>query len=173
MIYWKLTALVVFVGSIFGANYLIGNIGTTCIPNGPCLIPVGFGLEAPSGILAIGIAFTARDAVQRLLGIRWAIGAVVVGAALSAFLSPALALASGVAFLLSEGLDLGVYTPLQRRNLVVAVAASNTIGLIVDSAVFLFLAFGSLAFIEGQILGKMYMTLMVLPGVWYLRRRYG
>ena len=99
--------------------------------------------------------------------------AVIVGAALSAILSPALALASGTAFLLSEGLDLAVYTPLQRRNLVAAVAASNVVGFIVDSAVFLFLAFGSLAFIEGQLLGKAYMTLLALPGVWYLRRRYG
>jgi len=47
------------------------------------------------------------------------------------------------------------------------------VGLVVDSAVFLFLAFGSLAFIEGQILGKFYMTMLALPGVWVLKRRYG
>ena len=169
----KVIAVAVFIGSIFGANYMISNVGTFCVPDGPCVIPVGFGIEAPSGILAIGIAFTARDAVQRLLGVRWAIGAVVVGAGLSAGIAPALAMASGAAFLLSETLDLAVYTPLQRRNLVGAVAASNVVGLVVDSAVFLFLAFGSLAFIEGQILGKLYMTMLALPGVWVLKRRYG
>ena len=55
-----------------------------------------------------------------------------------------LVLASGVAFLLSEFADLGVYTPLARRRLVLAVVASSVVGLVVDSIVFLWLAFGSL-----------------------------
>ena len=43
-----------FLATIPAANYLIGNVGTVCIPNGPCLIPVAPGLMAPSGVLMIG-----------------------------------------------------------------------------------------------------------------------
>jgi uncharacterized PurR-regulated membrane protein YhhQ (DUF165 family) len=71
--------------------------------------------------------------------------------------------------LLAEGLDLFVYTPLQRRNLVVAVVASNTVGVIVDSIVFLSLAFGSLALLKGQVIGKLWMTVIALPSILALR----
>jgi hypothetical protein len=166
---WIYAAL--FIGSIWLANYLIGHVGTTCPPASPCLVPVWPGIMAPSGVLAIGAAFTLRDLVQRRLGRNVTIGAIVVGALLSASLSPALAMASGTAFLLSELLDLLVYTPLQRRHLVAAVVASNLVGLVVDSVVFLFLAFGSLRFIAGQIIGKAWMTLLALPLIALLRRR--
>ena len=62
-------ALAGFVATIPAANWLIGNLGTTCVPNGPCLIPVGFGLMAPSGVLMIGLALVLRDLVQRRLGL--------------------------------------------------------------------------------------------------------
>lgn len=159
-----------FISTIFLANFLIGNVGY-CQANAPCVIPVWPGVMAPSGVLAIGLGFTLRDLVQRRLGLGWTVAGIVIGAALSALLSPALALASGAAFLLSETLDLLVYTPLWRRNLVAAVIASNVVGLVVDSAVFLWLAFNSLQFIEGQIIGKLLMTLLALPVVWWLHRR--
>ena len=60
-----------------------------------------------------------------------------MGVALSALLDCSLALASGLAFLVSETLDLMVNTPLQRRNLVAAFIGSNIVGLVVDSAIFL------------------------------------
>ena len=40
----------------------LGNVGTVCVPNGPCLIPVAPGLMAPSGVLLIGAA----DEIERL-----------------------------------------------------------------------------------------------------------
>lgn len=160
--------LIGFISTIFLANYLIGHVGYYCNP--VCVIPVWPGIMAPSGVLAIGLGFTLRDLVQRHLGIRYTILAILVGAGLSALLSPALALASGVAFLLSEMLDLAVYTPLVRRNLMGAVVASNVVGLVVDSVVFLTLAFGSLAFLPGQIIGKALMTLAALPVIWWIRR---
>jgi hypothetical protein len=49
--------------------------------------------------------------------------------------------------------------------------ASNVVGLVVDSAVFLFLAFGSLRFIAGQIIAKAWMTLLALPLIALPRRR--
>lgn len=95
--------------------------------------------------------------------------AIVAGALLSAALDTSLALASGVAFLLAESLDLFVYTPLQRRHLVGAVVASNIVGLVVDSIVFLTIAFGSLALFEGQVIGKAWMTLVAIPVVVAIR----
>jgi uncharacterized PurR-regulated membrane protein YhhQ (DUF165 family) len=154
------------------ANWLIGHAGTVCVPQGPCLIPVAPGLMAPSGVLMVGLALVLRDLVQRRLGLGFAVAAILAGAALSALLAPpALVVASAAAFLLSEAADLAVYTPLQRRGLVLAVAASGLAGLVVDSVVFLGLAFGSLEFLAGQVVGKLWMVLLALPVVHWLRRR--
>lgn len=154
------------------ANWLIGNAGTVCVPAGPCLIPVAPGLLAPSGVLVIGLALVLRDLVQRRLGLGWAAGAIAGGTVLSAFLAPpALVVASATAFFLSEAADLGVYTPLQRRGLTRAVLASSAVGLVVDSVVFLWLAFGSLDYLAGQIIGKAWMVAIALPLIALLRRR--
>lgn len=151
-------ALAAYAATIPAANWMIGNVGE-CIPNGPCLIPVGFGLMAPSGVLMIGAALVLRDAVHSLLGWKWAAAAILIGAALSFTFSPAaLVVASVSAFVISELADLSVYAPLRRKRLVLAVLASGAVGAAVDSAVFLWLAFGSLDFIAGQIVGKLWMT---------------
>ena len=167
-----IVCLVLFGLTIPAANWLIGHVGTVCAPNGPCLIPVAPGLMAPSGVTMIGIALVLRDLVQRRLGVGVSIVAINVGAALSAVIAPAsLVIASTVAFLLSEFADLAVYTPLARRRLVAAVVASSMVGLVVDSIVFLYLAFGSLDFLVGQIVGKAWMVLASIPFVAWLRRR--
>jgi queuosine precursor transporter len=154
------------------ANWLIGHAGTVCVPNGPCLIPVAPHLMAPSGVLMIGLALVLRDLVQRRLGLLWAVAAILAGAALSALLAPpALVLASAAAFLISELADLAVYTPLQRQRFVAAVIASSLVGLVVDSSLFLYLAFGSLDYLAGQVVGKAWMVLLTLPMITWLRRR--
>ncbi len=154
------------------ANWMIGNVGTVCPPDSPCLIPVAPGIMAPSGVVMIGLALVLRDLLQRRLGVKAAIIGIIAGALLSAFFAPKqLVIASALAFLISETADLLVYTPLQRKRLVLAVAVSSIIGLIVDSIIFLWLAFGSLAFLEGQIIGKTWMVLLTLPVVAWLRRR--
>jgi len=161
-----------FAATVPLANWLIGNVGTFCVPDGPCVIPVGFGLTAPSGVLAVGAALVLRDLVQRRLGVTWAVTAIMVGAALSATFAPkALVIASTAAFLLSELADLSVYTPLQRRRLMLAVLASGVVGLVVDSIIFLWLAFGSLDFLPGQIVGKSWAVFAALPLIHLLRRR--
>ena len=163
--------LVMFTGCIPAANWMIGNVGTICVANGPCLIPVAPDLMAPSGVLMIGLALVLRDLVQRRLGRVWTVCAIVFGAVLSALLAPTpLVVASGSAFLLSELADFAVYTPLQRRRLVLAVFLSSIVGLVIDSLVFLQLAFGSLEFIAGQIVGKAWMVLLALPLIWLIRR---
>jgi uncharacterized PurR-regulated membrane protein YhhQ (DUF165 family) len=161
-----------FVACVPLANWLIGHVGTVCVPNGPCLIPVAPHIDAPSGVLMVGLALVLRDLVQRRLGITWALAAIAVGTVLSATFAPAtLVVASASAFLLSEFADLAVYTPLQRRGMVRAVLFSSVAGLVVDSIVFLWLAFGSLAFLPGQIIGKAWMVLLALPVVAWLRNR--
>ena len=164
--------LVLFCLTIPAANWMIGNVGSTCVPKGPCLLPVAPGLMAPSGVLMIGAALVLRDLVQRRLGVEYGIAAIVAGAALSAGFAPhSLVIASAAAFLLSELADFAVYTPLARRRLVLAVIASSMVGLVVDSLIFLWLAFGSLDFLAGQIVGKAWMVLLAIPLVTYLRRR--
>ena len=153
--------LISFVATIPAANYLIQNVGVTCITNGPCLIPVLPGIMAPSGVLMIGLALVLRDAVHSTLGARWSIAAIFIGAALSAVLAPAsLVIASGVAFLFSELADLAVYAPMRKRYPVNAVLASGLIGAIVDSVLFLAIAFGSLQFLAGQVVGKVWMSVL-------------
>lgn len=157
----KIIVFLAYLATIPIANWLIGNVGTVCIPNGPCLIPVAPGLMAPSGVLMIGAALVLRDAVQQLLGIRWAFVAIACGVVLSALVAPpALVIASATAFVISELLDLGVYTPLRKRNLSLAVLASGVVGAAADSAIFLWLAFGSVEFIAGQLVGKLWMTVI-------------
>jgi uncharacterized PurR-regulated membrane protein YhhQ (DUF165 family) len=164
--------LILFCLTIPAANWMIGHIGTVCVVNGPCLLPVAPGVMAPSGVLMIGIALVLRDLVQRRLGVEFGIGAIIAGAAISAGLAPpSLVLASATAFLLSEFADFAVYTPLARRRLVLAVLVSSLVGLVVDSIVFLWLAFGSLDFLAGQIIGKLWMVLLATPFVAFLRRR--
>lgn len=132
-----------YAGCIWLANWLLFNVGTPG-PGGIHTIPVWPGVAAPSGVLAAGATLTLRDAVQRRSGLAASFVAVLLGTTLTALVSPAAALASGTAFLVAELLDLGVYTRLRRR-FAVAVFASNLVGSVVDSVLFLSLAFGATA----------------------------
>lgn len=154
-------ALAAYISTIWVANYLIVHYG---------LVPVGFGLLAPAGVYAAGLAFTLRDIVQRTLGVGLVLAGITAGGVLSLWISPRFAVASAVAFTLSEMSDLAVYTPLERRSWLGAVAASNTVGLVLDSVVFLWLAFGSLALLKGQVVGKAEMTLVALLVLVPIRR---
>lgn len=153
----KFAAFVLFAATIPAANWLIGNVGTTCVPDGPCLIPVGFGLMAPSGVLMIGLALVLRDWVHELAGWRWAMVAVLIGGILSLAVSPPfLAVASATAFIFSEMADLAVYAKLRERGKALAVMTSQIVGAALDSALFVWIAFGSLDFSAGTTLAKLY-----------------
>lgn len=155
-------ALIGYIGTIVAANWALQTFG---------LIPVWPGLLAPAGVLFAGLAFTLRDLVQEQMGRAWTLAAIGLGAALSWLVSPQFALASGLAFLVSELADFVVYTPIRERHWLGAVAASNTVGLVVDSALFLWLAFGSLDFLAGQIVGKLEVTVLTVAVLWMWRRR--
>lgn len=155
-------ALVAYVFTIFAANWLIVHVG---------LVHVWWtGLLAPAGVYAVGFALIFRDIVQTTLG-RWpVVGAILVGAALSYLIAPGFAAASAVAFLASESADFAVYTPLEERQWYAAVAVSNVVGAVVDSMLFLALAFGSLDLLAGQVVGKLSMTALALPFLIWTRR---
>ena len=153
-----IVAVVLYMGTVVAANYFVQHVGTQPFPGGPHTIAVGFGQRAPSGVLWVGLAFTLRDAVQSTLGRRWAVLAILAGAVLSYAVAPSLAWGAACAIQRSE-----IYTPLVERNRVVpAVLLSNTLGLLLDTFVFLWLAFHSLDFWQGQVIGKAWMTLLAL-----------
>lgn len=155
----KYASVLLYIGLIFAANWAVDEFG---------IVPVGFGLMAPAAVYVVGLAFIARDLVQRSLGKTWAVAAILVGAGLSAIVSPELALASGCAFLASETVDFLVYTALERRWLT-AVLLSGAVALVVDSLLFLWLAFGSLEFLNGQLVGKALATAAGILVLWGVR----
>lgn len=143
---------VAFLATIPAANWLIVQYG---------VIPVGFGLMAPAGVLMVGASFVLRDLLHKEEGPKAVIAAILCGAILSSLVAPPeLVFASVTAFLFSELADMGVYQPMLRRGMVQAMLLSSMVGSIVDSAIFLWLAFGDLQYLAGQILGKFEMVLI-------------
>ena len=151
-----------YLATIAGANWAITRFG---------VIPVGFGYEAPAGVWFVSAALVLRDAVQYRSGKVAALLVMAAGVALSvAVASPALALASGAAFACSELTDFAVFTWLAPRW-ARAVLAGGMAGLVIDSVVFLSLAFGSLEFLPGQIIGKTYGVVAASAVIAWRRRR--
>jgi uncharacterized PurR-regulated membrane protein YhhQ (DUF165 family) len=134
-----------FIACIFLANYAIQNWGVELFPGGPHMVTL-LGLTAPSGVLFVGLSFSLRDGAQMALGKWHVLAAVVLGAGLSYLVAPSLAWASAAAFLASEFGDWAVYTPLvERGKTTLAIALSNTVGSLIDTLLFLWIAFGTLA----------------------------
>lgn len=152
-----------FASTVWLANWLVEHYGA---------VSVGFGLVAPAGVYAAGLAFTLRDLTQRLLGKLAVVVCIMIGAWLSWWISDIqrIALASAVAFLGSELCDFVVYSRIEARSWLGAIAASNTVGLVIDSIIFLSIAFGSLTFLKGQIVGKLWMTLLAVVVLWMLSK---
>ena len=148
---------------IFAANWAVQRFG---------LVPVGFGLRAPAAVYFVGLAFTLRDLVQNILG-RWVSVAAIAPARWSRRRSrrrwrwpvgsPSSAPSSPTSL---------VYTPLLRRGWIVALVPANLAGCVVDSLVFLSIAFGSLSLLGGQVLGKAWMTALAVLLLAPLRRWY-
>lgn len=155
-----------FIACVWLANYAITHWGDPTFPGGPHTVTI-LGLTAPSGVLVVGLSFSLRDGAQYGLGRYWVLVGIVVGALLSALTADAsIALASGLAFFIGEASDFAVYTPLaERGKWLWGVGLSNTVGSLVDSVVFLWVAFGWASlndFLKGQFFLKLLMTLPVL-----------
>ena len=166
-----LIAVAVLFGSMLAANYVTTDYG---------FVPVGFGLSATAGTFFAGFALAARDAINDVWG-RLAVVAVILIGTLVSFTLSALeiAIVSAAAFLVSESLDFVVYVPLRKRakfgdkKWALAVVASNIVGAITDTVVFLGVAFGSAAILPalpGQLVGKLYATIVYLLIGWAIAR---
>jgi uncharacterized PurR-regulated membrane protein YhhQ (DUF165 family) len=129
-------------------------------------IAVWPGLAIPVGAVFAGVALTARDLVHEVFGARGVAVAVGLGALLSWLLAgPGIAVASAVAFTGSELVDTLLYTRLRWRSRLLAVAGSNLGGLVVDSLLFVPLAFGSFAAVPGQLAGKAAATALTVAAL--------
>jgi uncharacterized PurR-regulated membrane protein YhhQ (DUF165 family) len=155
-------ALTGYAAAIAGANTLTAHNG---------LVPVGFGLTATAGTYSAGAALMLRNLVQDTLGRRFVAAAIVAGAALSAITSPALALASGIAFGVSELADTALYTPLRRHGWARAALPASLLGATVDSLLFLGLAGFPVTArgMAGQLVGKAWAIWLPVAAVTLLR----
>jgi len=161
-----IVAAVVYVASVVLANWLTTRYG---------FVPVGFGLTATAGTYAAGLTLALRDVAQDVGGRWFVLALIALGGGLSyLFADAAIATASLVAFTVSELADLTTYTPLRERNWYGAVFASNVVGAVVDTVLFLGIAFGFASVrgaIAGQLVGKLWATLAFLALAYLLRRR--
>ncbi len=146
------------------AAIVLANVATSVFG----LVAIGFGLVVTAGTFAAGAALVLRDAVQ-VFGGRWyVLSAILVGAALSVVMAnPAIALASGIAFVVSEFVDWGVFTPLRGRSLPMAVVVSSVVSAPVDTILFLWLAgFGvTWQAVAGQFIVKTVLALIAAAAI--------
>jgi uncharacterized PurR-regulated membrane protein YhhQ (DUF165 family) len=147
------------VGSIALANWLTSHYG---------LVPAGFGLMVTAGTYAAGLSLGLRDALHEAGGYRWVLAGIAAGIGLSAVLGDGrIAFASAVAFGVAELVDLSVYVPLRRRGWRTAVVASNAVGAVADTFLFLAIAGFPLTaeLVGGQLLVKaVWCTALALLG---------
>lgn len=183
-----------YVATVPAANVLIDHFGA---------VPVGFGVTAPAGVFTAAVALVLRDLIHEYSGRAAAFIAIATGSLLSLVCaSPGLALASLLAFVVSELVDTYLYTHVRahglktaalmllapfsarvriavarqpfrplRARVVSGVLTSNAVSVCLDSLIFLWLAFGSLTYLPGQILAKAYMTLLGAAVVYLLHVR--
>ena len=134
--------------------------------------------QAPAGVFCIGVVLVLRDWIQQLRGLVWTMPLVYAAGLISWAVGDLagwtslekIAIASVIAFSVSETVEAVVFTPIRNRNLSLGVALSATIGNAIDSYLFLWIAFGSMTYFWGQFWGK---SEMVAIGValTMLRRR--
>jgi uncharacterized PurR-regulated membrane protein YhhQ (DUF165 family) len=151
-------ASLAYLSTTVAANWAIHHYG---------IVSVGFGYAAPAGVYFVALALILRDLLQWGLGRRageapkpWQVATmlavIAAGAGLSYLVADSLvASASAAAFAASEIIDFAIFTAIAPRW-ARAVFFAGIVGAVVDSLIFLSIAFGSLAFLPGQILGKTY-----------------
>lgn len=150
-----LALAVTFLATIVTANILTTRYG---------MIPVGFGYASTAGTYLAGLVFVLRDSIQDVSGRWFAVLLVTIGAVVSYLVAdPFIALASGVAFLVSELADFLIYTPLREHGYIRAATASNTVGAVIDTFLFLWIAgFPIVGAWQGQLIGKLTVTVLTV-----------
>ncbi len=148
-----------YIGVIVLANWMTDTYG---------LVPIGFGLMVTAGTFAAGAALIARDWLQIETNRWWVLAGIAAGVVLSVVLAnPAIAVASGVAFAVSELVDWGVFTPIRDMSLPLAVLVSSVVSAPVDTVLFLHIAgFGvTWEAVLGQFIVKTVMALIVAGAI--------
>lgn len=136
--------------------------------------PVGFGYVAPAGVFAIGWILVVRDWLQQISSVRYTLALVPIGGGLSWLIGDLagwtslqrIAVASFLAFCISESVEAAVFTPLRKRSLTFGVLLSGTVGNALDSFVFIWIAWAAIRFpgathgglFEGNFIGKIEMV---------------
>jgi uncharacterized PurR-regulated membrane protein YhhQ (DUF165 family) len=148
-----------YVGVVVLANWLASKY-IVHVPFTPYL--------APAGVFAIGGILVLRDWLQQIHGL-WKTMPLVYIAGLISWLVGDLAgwtplqriaIASIVAFTVSETVEALIFTPIRKVSLTIGVGLSAVVGVALDSWIFLTIAFSSLAFFWGQFWGKMFMVIL-------------
>lgn len=141
-----MTLIVLYLAAVVAANLTVTWLG-----------PVA---TIPNAFLLIGLVITTRDRLHEMWGsgatlkLRMA-GLIAAGGALSWLLNAdaaRIALASTIAFAISEGADTLVYQALRERGWYTKVNGSNAVSAVLDSALFPTIAFG--VFLPGVVLGQ-------------------
>ena len=166
--------IVVFVACIAFANWSLLHIGLDNGPGRPRTIPLGLGWEAPSGVIFAGVLLTVRDVIHERIGQIGTLAVIVASAPLTAVTSnKSIAVASVVTFLLAETVDLAIYSALRCRGRTRAVVVSNVVSGLLDSCVFLIVAFGLESAVHGaapMTLGKVAASLVTVVVIDSTRR---
>lgn len=120
-------SIIIYLLSIF-----VANLSFTYLP----MLELPLGLMLPPGTFLVGFIFVFRDYAQRAVG-NWVYAAMAAGVVLSYVMAdPFVAIASAVAFAISEVIDALVFSvskkPLKDRILLSSAASTP-----IDSAVFL------------------------------------
>lgn len=158
------TLAITYVGAVVAANYATTEWG---------MVPVGFGLTATAGTYMIGLLLIVRDSLQDAAGKGAVFAAIAVGAGVSYLVAdPFIATASVAAFALAESVDFLIYTPLRERGYIRAALASNIVGAVVDTFIFLWVAGFPITHegVSGQLVGKLTLTAAVIVAVATYRR---
>lgn len=142
--------------ALYVVSIIVANLGFSYIP----MIPIGYGeMFAPMSLL-VGFVFVLRDYAQRELGHKVLV-AMLFGAVASYILAdPFVALASVIAFGVSELLDWAIYT-LTKRPFKDRVLLSSVISTPVDSAVFMLILgffswYGLVAMVVSKMIGAVF-----------------
>lgn len=151
---------VAFLACIVAANYTTARWGMVDVTFGLGLASATAGTYWAAATLVLRDAIASRAAVLVL---------IVTGAGLSYLVAPpSLALASGLAFACAELADWAIYARLRRRGRLRAAAASNVVGSVLDTLLFLAVAPFPITddAVTGQLVGKLTVGLLPLALWW-------
>lgn len=138
---------------LYVTSIIVANLGFVYLP----MIPLPFGeMFAPMSLL-VGFIFVIRDFAQKQIGHK-ILGLMAIGIAISYLLAdPFVAIASAVAFGISETAD-WLYYSASKKSLKNRILVSSAISTPIDSAVFMLIAgffswYGLLVMIFSKMLG--------------------